>query len=159
MHPTRQLHSCRSHGRSWGCPKNCGSCSHAANKRPNCTYLSHTSDMADVSPSSNNRAYPLHHNKHVHHSVKELHLWNLHCLLNCLDDRYSALHHHWHIDDSVDDTLRHTLLVNDLDHFHYFLPRPVVRGSGQSAPRCAAERAPTRINRTTNFSSTTCGTH
>ena len=31
------------------------------------------------------------------------------CLLNCLDGRHVALHHHWHIEDSVDDTLRDTL--------------------------------------------------
>ena len=51
------------------------------------------------------------------HSIKELHLWNLHCLLNCLDGWYLALRHHWHIDDTVDDTVRDTLLGNDLDHF------------------------------------------
>ena len=48
LYPTRQFHSC-------------GSCSHAANKPQNCNQLSHTSDMADVPPSSNNRACPLHH--------------------------------------------------------------------------------------------------
>ena len=74
-----------------------------------------TSDMADVSPSSNNRACRLHHitlyhNKHVYDSIKELHLRNLHCPLNCLDGRYLALHHHWHIDDSINDTLRDTFL-------------------------------------------------
>ena len=31
-----------------------------------------------------------------------------------------AIHHHWHIHVPVDDTLRDTLLGNDLDHFHYF---------------------------------------
>ena len=56
----------------------------------------------------------MHHNRHVYHSIKELHLWNLPCLPNCLDDRYLALHHHWNIDD------RETLLVNDLDHTGYF---------------------------------------
>ena len=68
--------------------------------------------------SSNNRAchlhhswhISLHHNKHVYHSIKELHLWNLHCRLNCLDGRHLASHHHWHFDDSVDDTHRDTLL-------------------------------------------------
>ena len=59
------------------------------------------------------------HNRHVYHSIKELHLWNLPCLPN-LDDRYLALHHHWHIDDSIDETLRETLLGNDLDHTGYF---------------------------------------
>ena len=43
------------------------------------------------------------HNRHVYHSIKELHLWNLPCLLNCLDERNLALHYHWHIDDSIDE--------------------------------------------------------
>ena len=34
------------------------------------------------------------YNRHVYHSIKELHLWNLPCLPNCLDERYLALHHH-----------------------------------------------------------------
>ena len=37
-------------------------------------------------------------------------MWKLPCLPN----------HHWHIDDSIDETLRETLLVNDLDHTGYF---------------------------------------
>ena len=60
------------------------------------------------------------HNRHDYHSIKELHLWNLPCLLNCLDECYLALHQHWHIDDSVGDMLRDTLLVNNLDHTGYF---------------------------------------
>ena len=84
--------------------------------------------------------------------LKELHLWNLPCLPNCLDERYLALHHHWHIDD-FDEKLRETLLgygtVSSKNHcrsdpvqtlgertgqHRLFLPRPVVRGHGQSAP-------------------------
>ena len=60
------------------------------------------------------------HNRHVYHSIKELHLWNLPCLLNCLDERCLAIHHNWHIHVSVEDTLRDTLLWNHLDHFHNF---------------------------------------
>ena len=41
-------------------------------------------------------------------------------LVNCLDDRHLALHHHWHIDDSVDETHQDTLLANDLDHSRCF---------------------------------------
>ena len=35
----------------------------------------------------------LHHNKHVYHSIQELHLWNLHCHRNCLEGRYLVLLH------------------------------------------------------------------
>ena len=31
-----------------------------------------------------------------------------------------VLHHRWNIDDSIDETLREMLLVNDLDHTGYF---------------------------------------
>ena len=34
------------------------------------------------------------YNRNVYHSIKELHLWNLPCLPNCLDERYLALDHH-----------------------------------------------------------------
>ena len=62
----------------------------------------------------------VHHNRHVYHSIKELHLWNLPCLPNCLDERYLALHHHWHIDDFIDEKLRETLMGKELDHTGYF---------------------------------------
>ena len=39
---------------------------------------------------SSNWHLSLHHNKHVYHSVKELHLCNLQCLLKCLDGRCSS---------------------------------------------------------------------
>ena len=56
----------------------------------------------------------LYHNRDFYHSIKEPHLWNLHCLLNCLlncmSGWYLALHRHWHLNDSIDDTLRDTLL-------------------------------------------------
>ena len=56
----------------------------------------------------------LYHNRDFCHSIKESHLWNLHCLLNCLlncmSGWYLALHRHWHLNDSIDDTLRDTLL-------------------------------------------------
>ena len=56
----------------------------------------------------------LYHDRDIHHSIKESHLWNLHCLLNCLlncvSGCYLALHRHWHLNDSIDDTLRDTLL-------------------------------------------------
>ena len=56
----------------------------------------------------------LYHNRDFYHSIKESHLWNLHCLLNCLlncmSGWYLALHRHWHLNDSIDDTLRDTLL-------------------------------------------------
>ena len=50
------------------------------------------------------------HNRHVYHLNKELHMWKLPCLPS----------HHWHIDDSIDKTLRETLLGKDLDHTCYF---------------------------------------
>ena len=57
----------------------------------------------------------LYHNRDFYHSIKESHLWNLHCLLNCLlncmSGWYLALHRHWHLNDSINDTLRDTLLV------------------------------------------------
>ena len=56
----------------------------------------------------------LYHNSDFYHSIKESHLWNLHCLLNCLlkcmSGWYLALHRHWHLNDSINDTLRDTLL-------------------------------------------------
>ena len=56
----------------------------------------------------------LYHNRDFYHSIKESHLWNIHCLLNCLlncmSGWYLALHRHWHLNDSIDDTLRDTLL-------------------------------------------------
>ena len=56
----------------------------------------------------------LYHNKDFYHSIKESHLWNLHCLLNCLlncmSGWYLALHRHWHLNDSIDDSLRDTIL-------------------------------------------------
>ena len=55
----------------------------------------------------------LYHND-FYHSIKESHLWNLHCLLNCLlnciSGWYLALHRHWQLNGSIDDTLRDTLL-------------------------------------------------
>ena len=42
--------------------------------------------------------------------LKELQLWNFHCPQICVDGRSLALLHHWQIKDSVDDTLRDTLL-------------------------------------------------
>ena len=81
------------------------------------------------------------HNRDFYHSIKESHLWNLHCLLNCLlncmSGWYLALHRHWHLNDSIDDTLQDTLFGDDLDHFHHNLSQLVVRGLRQSASRSA----------------------
>ena len=149
------------------------------------TALSHTSDMADVSPSSNNKTsflalnmkadfvrlawslhrakqfcgasywhFSLHYNGHVYHSIRDLHLQNLHCPLNCQDGRYVASHRH--IDYSTDDTLRDTLLVNDLDHFYHSFHDLWY----EAPPICSTVRCRMRscgINRTTStISSLTC---
>ena len=63
-------------------------------------------------------------------------------LLNFLDGRHLALHHQWHIDNSVDDTLRDTLLENALDHSRYFFHDSWYGDVDNSAPQCAAERTP-----------------
>ena len=47
------------------------------------------------------------HNKY---SMKELHLWNLQCFLNCLGGRYLASQYHWLIGS-----------WDDLDHFYHNL--------------------------------------
>ena len=164
--PTRQFHQ-RSHDRSWGHPRHCSSCSHTANMSQSCNQLSRTSKhcwcvsfvkQQGVSPSSFPRPQHLgNDNKHVYHSIKELHLWNLHCLLNCLDVRYLPLHHHWHIDDSVDDTFRDTLLGNDLDHYHYFSHN---LWCGDVVNLLLGALPNALLNRTTSMiSSTTFGTH
>ena len=62
----------------------------------------------------------LHHNKHVHHSIQELHLWNLHCPRNCLEGRFLVLLHNlarrrfsrWYASRCAPG--------NGLDHFHCF---------------------------------------
>ena len=92
----------------------------------------------------------VHHNRHVYHSIKELHLWNLPCLPNCLDDRY--------LDDSIDETLRETLLGNDLDHTGYFF-HDLWFGDVDNLFQVRGQTRSCGNNRTTStISSTTCGT-
>ena len=74
-----------------------------------------------------------------------LNLRNFRRLLHRLDGQCLASFHNWDIDDPVDDTVRDTLL-GMIWTLSLFLPRPAGRGRGQSAPRCAAERAPVRSN-------------
>ena len=119
LHPTRQFHFC-------------GSCSHAANKPPNCNQLSPTSDMADVSPSSSRCITTS--TSTTQTSTVFLIVWMVGT---------------WRCTATGTSTIRSTIHFvlrswgNDLDH-SLFLPRLVVRRRGQSAPG---------INRTTSATS------
>ena len=66
--------------------------------------------------------------------VKELHLWNLHGLLNCLGGRYLASQYRWHIGS-----------WDDLDHFNHNLSQSVPGSEGlgctQKIQPCAIYRA------------------
>ena len=63
----------------------------------------HTSDMADVSFLAKQTLWRV--TLALAASIKDLHLWNLCCPLNCLNWRFLALHRHWHTDDSTGETL------------------------------------------------------
>ena len=65
---------------------------------------------------------------------KDLRLWNLHCLLNCLGGRYLASQYRWHVGS-----------WDDLDHFYHNLSQSAPGSDGlgctQFVQQCAINRA------------------